>query len=144
MAKKKPSRKKTTAVPTRAAQAQTALRETWASTTRALSAAEAEVQKQVKSLLKRNKLSVDDATTLLRQFQARVAKERAKRMQELEARARAVQSRVRRESRNAGRFVAEAVQSTLAALNIPSRKEVAELTRKVDALSKKIDKLRKK
>ena len=144
MAKKKQSRKKTAVVPTRAAQAQAALRETWASTTRALSAAEAEVQKQLKSLLKRNKMSVDDATTLLRQFQARVAKERAKRMKELEARAGAVQSRVQRESRNAGRFVAEAVQSTLAALNIPSRKEVAELTRKVDALSKKIDKLRKK
>jgi hypothetical protein len=68
----------------------------------------------------------------------------AARMKDFEAGASAVQSRVRSESRNAGRFVAEAVQATLAALNIPSRKEVAELTRKVDTLSKKIDKLRKK
>lgn len=143
MAKKK-SPKKIAAVPTRAAQAQDVLRQTWASTTRALSAAEGEVQKQVKSLMKRNKLSVADATVLLRQFRARVAKERAKRMKELDLRASAVSKRVQRESRNAGKYVAEAVQSTLAALNIPSRKEVAELTRKVDTLSKKIDKLRKK
>jgi len=144
MAKKKTSRKKPAPAPTRAGQAQTVLRDTWASTAKALSAAEVEVQQQLTSLLKRNKISVADATTMLRQFKLRAAKMRAQRMRELEAGASAVQSRVQRESRNAGRFITGAVQSTLAALNIPSRKEVAELTRKVDALSKKIDKLRKK
>ncbi len=142
MAKK--NKKKTVAVKTRTAQAQAVLRHTWDNTTRALSSAEAEVEKQVKALMKRNKLSVDDAATLLRQLKARLAKERTKRLKELETRASAVQRRVQHESRNAGKFVAEAVQSTLAALNIPSRQEVAELTRKVDALSKKIDQLRRK
>jgi polyhydroxyalkanoate synthesis regulator phasin len=39
--------------------------------------------------------------------------------------------------------VENAVQATLARLNIPSRGEIQALTRKVDELSRKIDRLRR-
>ncbi len=42
-----------------------------------------------------------------------------------------------------GRYADEAVQGALAALNIPSRREVHELTRRVEELSRKIDGFRR-
>lgn len=125
---------------TASARAQQMLR----STVDALSAAEQEVEKQVKGLLKRNRINMDEAADMLKQFQTRVDKERRKGAKELERRLRTLQTRVKKERHHVAKLAAEGVQSALAALNIPSRKEVSELTRKVDELSKKIDRLRRK
>lgn len=120
------------------------IEETWTATLGALTRAEAELQKQVRALIKRNKLPVEDATRLVNDFQARVGRERRKARKDLETWLRSMQSRVKKERTHVSRLATEAVQSALATFNIPSRKEVADLTRKVDELSRKIDSLRRR
>jgi polyhydroxyalkanoate synthesis regulator phasin len=120
------------------------IEETWTATLAALTRAEAELEKQVKALIKKNKIPVADATRLLNDFQARVARERKNARKDLETWLRGMQTRVKKERSHVTKLANEAVQSALATFNIPSRKEVADLTRKVDELSKKIDSLRRR
>lgn len=129
---------------TASARAQQALRTTWNNTVDTLTSAEQQVEKQVKGLLKKNTLNVGEAADRLKHLQARVEKERKKGLKQFEARFKSLQARAKKERHNVAKLASEAVQSTLAALNIPSRHEVAELTRKVDELSRRIDRLRKK
>jgi polyhydroxyalkanoate synthesis regulator phasin len=119
------------------------IKETWDSTLAALTAAEQEVERQIKALLKRNKIGTQDAATALKDLGARFDQERKKAARELEGRLGELQSRIETERRSLGRRMDEAVHGTLASLNIPSRKEIGELTRKVDELSRKIDGFRK-
>ena len=115
------------------------LREAWATTQQALVSAEAEMEKQVKGLLKKNKIDPREAAKALRNLGARVHKGRKKALKQVEARLSTLQARVHKERLVVGRMVDDAVKTALATFNIPSRKEVAELTRKVDELSQKID-----
>lgn len=119
------------------------LRDTWASTLESLTQAEAEVEKQVKALIKKNKLTPAEASALIKKIGTRVEKQRKKALGELETRLKGVQARIKKERKNAAKMIEEAVRATLATFNIPSREEVAELTRKVDELSKKIDALKR-
>jgi polyhydroxyalkanoate synthesis regulator phasin len=115
------------------------LRETWASTLDALTAAEGKVEKQIKGLLKQNRMGAGDAAEMLKDLGARLARERKKALKQLDVRLTALQARLHKDRRVVRRMVDDAVKGTLAAFNIPSRHEVAELTKKVDELSKKID-----
>jgi len=123
--------------------AQQVLREGWKSAIDALGRAEAEVEVRVKQLLRSNRINVEDAAELLREFRKGVEKERTRGMRELEARLGELRQRLGREGRNVAKAVDEAVQSGMAALNIPSRREVALLTKKVDELSRRIASLRR-
>lgn len=96
------------------------LRETWSQTVASLASAEVAVEKQVRRLLQRNRISTQDASTLLEHVNALVSRER----------------------KVVARMAGQAAQSALATFNIPSRQEVQELTRKVDQLSRKIDSVR--
>jgi hypothetical protein len=118
------------------------LRGTWDSTLVALTAAEQEVAQQVRQLLKRNRIQARDAAGVLRELGSRAEVERRKAMKELEGRLSTLQSRMRKERKVVGQAVGEAVTGALARLNIPSRREVTELTRKVDQLGAKIDAFR--
>ena len=80
----------------------------------------------------------------LRKLGLRVEKGRKKALKQVEARLATLQARVHKERLVAGRMVDDAVKAALATFNIPSRKEVAELTRKVDELSRKIDGLKRR
>jgi len=93
------------------------IRETWDAAVEAVTSAEAEAERQLRLLLARNRIEPKKARAALA----------------------AVGKRVEKERRNLSRLVEEAVRGTLVALNIPSRHEVSELTRKVDELSRKID-----
>jgi polyhydroxyalkanoate synthesis regulator phasin len=137
------ARRSTSRVRPVARQAADRLRETWSDTVARVSAAEKKVEKQVRRLLERNQIGTTDAATLLHDVNARVAKERKRAARQLEARLAAVQARARKERQVVARMASEAAQGALAAFNIPSRKEVHELTRKVDQLSRKIDSLRR-
>ena len=119
--------------------AQNPLRKTWNETVEALNTAEARMQKEVRGLLQRNKISTKDAATMLKDVRALVNRGRKKGFKQVEARFAIVQARVGQERRHLGKMVDKAVQSALAAFNVPSRQEVHELTRKVNELSKKID-----
>ena len=114
------------------------LRETWDKALRSLSAAEAELQKQVRSLMKGKGIGADAAQSL-RSLGHRLDKERRKLAREIESRVSSLQARMQKERKSVTRVVDDTVRGALAALNIPSRQEINELTRKVDELSRKID-----
>lgn len=120
------------------------LRETWSATLATLASAEAEVEKQIRTLLKNNNISAKDARSALKDLRTRIDRERRKGLKQLDSRLQGLQTRIRKERKNVSRMVEEGVQSALAALNIPSRKEVADLTAKVEQLSRKIDTVRRK
>jgi hypothetical protein len=115
------------------------LREGWDATLRRLAAAEQDLEKQVRALLMRKGIDVKDASRALAGWRARAGRERRKALAALEGRMKPLQARLRKERKSAGRAVQGGVQSALAALNIPSRDEIAQLTRKVEALSRKLD-----
>jgi polyhydroxyalkanoate synthesis regulator phasin len=119
------------------------VRDTWHSTLIALTTAEQEVEKQIRELLKRNHITSKDAAAVLRDLGSRAEVERRKAMKDLESRLGSLQKRMKKERKVVGRAVGEAVTGALASLNIPSRREVTELTKKVDQLGSKIDKFRK-
>jgi polyhydroxyalkanoate synthesis regulator phasin len=133
------SRKKSTARRSVSRPAPELLRDAWHQTVRALTEAEAEVERQIKGLLKRNRIKAPDASRALSQITGRIQKERRQAVTDFEARLKRVQKQVRKERRALDKMVEDAVQSTLASFNIPSRKEVTELTRKVNQLSRKLD-----
>jgi hypothetical protein len=115
-AKKKAARR--VAAPARKARSR--LEKTWKETRAALSSAEGTVEKRVKV------------------WRGRLDREGRKALKQFEGRLSVLQTRARRERRAIARMVDEAVQRTLAALNIPSRQEVHELTRRVEELSRKV------
>ena len=120
------------------------LRDRWHSTLVALTTAEQEVEKQIRQLLKRNRIQARDAAGVLRELGSRAEVERRKAMKELEERLGSLQARMKKERKVVGRAVGEAVTGALASLNIPSRREVTELTKKVDQLGTKIETFRKR
>lgn len=120
------------------------LRDTWHATLEALTSAEKEMEKQVRLLLKKNKISAKEAQAMLKDLSAQVQTQRKRALKELEARLKSLQARVKKERKAVGRVVDEAVKGALASLNIPSRQEVAELTRKVEELSRKIDSFKRR
>jgi polyhydroxyalkanoate synthesis regulator phasin len=120
------------------------LRDAWQQTLRALGAAEAEVERQIRALLKRNRIQAPDASRALSEIAGRIQKERRQAVEDFEARIEGLQKQIRKERRAIDKLVEDAVESTLASFNIPSRKEVKDLTRKVDQLSRKLDALPKR
>lgn len=119
------------------------LRKTWATTVEAITAAEGDLEKQVKSVLKRNKISTKDASAMFKDLSALIGRERKKALRDFEKRLGAIQARAVKQRKVVGRAVDEALQSALASFNIPTRQEVHDLTRKVDELSHKIDRYRR-
>jgi polyhydroxyalkanoate synthesis regulator phasin len=144
MAKRTMTRRKTAKRKVTPRTAGARLRDTWSATLATLASAEAEVEKQIRTLLKNNNISAKDARSALRDLRTRIDRERKKALKQLDTRLQGLQTRIRKERKNVSRMVEDGVQSALAALNIPSRKEVADLTAKVEQLSRKIDTVRRK
>jgi len=145
MAKRKTAKRKVVAKRKVAAKTAGArIRDTWAATLATLASAEAEVENQIRVLLKNNKISAKDARAALRDLRSRIDRERKKALKQLDARLKGLQARIRKERKTVTKMVEDGVQSALAALNIPSRQEVTDLTGKVEQLSRKIDSIRRK
>jgi len=142
-AKKKPARRARTARKTTLDQAARRIGKTWKETQAALSSAEATVEKRVKALAKRGGVDTRQAGQALQAWGHRLERERKKAVKQIEARVAELQGRARKEKKALTRTVDDAVRRTLAALNIPSRSEVQELTRRVEELSKRIDRFRR-
>jgi polyhydroxyalkanoate synthesis regulator phasin len=92
--------------------------------------------------MKDKQLTGRDASTALRDLRKRLEKERKKAARGLDARIGVLQARVVKEGQALGRSAESAVQRALSALNVPNRADVGRLTRKVEELSRKIDRLR--
>ena len=132
MAKKKQATKaKTTTTGAR-------IRVAWADAVKALGSAQTNLEGELGKVLRRNKIGTKDAATMLKDVRALAERQRQRAAKELRARAADLQTRVQKERKVAARAVDDAVRSALAALNIPSRAEVAHLTRKVEELTKKV------
>ncbi len=138
-AKKKTARRRMRAV----SKAGNGLAITWEGTREALGTAEAALERQVRMLMKRGTARTQQAADARMAWSGRMQRERRKAMKQMEERLSLLQTRARKERRNMGRYADEAVQGALAALNIPSRREVHELTRRVEELSRKIDGFRR-
>lgn len=121
-----------------------AVRDSWHATLIALTTAEQEVEKQIRELLKRNHITPKDGARILRELGSRAEVERRKAMKELDGRLGSLQKRMQKERKVVGRAVGEAVTGALSTLNIPSRREVLDLTKKVDQLGAKIEKFGKR
>lgn len=134
MTKKKATKKSTTKAETTGAR----IRVAWADAVKTLGSAQANLEGELRKVLRRNQIGTKDATTMLKDVRALAERERKKAAKELRARAAMLQVRVQKEGKVAARAVDDAVRSALAALNIPSRAEVASLARKVDELNKKV------
>ena len=133
-AKKKAARRAVTP----ARKAKSRLEKTWEETQAALSSAEGKVEKRVKELVKRSGVDTRQATKTLKAWGGRLDRERKKALKQVEGGLSSLQVRARKERSALARTVDEAVRRTLAALNIPSRQEVHELTRRVEELSRKV------
>jgi hypothetical protein len=114
------------------------LQKTWKETQAALSSAEGKVEKRVRELVKRSGVDTRQATQTLKEWRGRLDRERKKAVKQVEGRLSGLQTRARKERRTLARMVDEAVRRTLAALNIPSRQEVHQLTLRVEELSRKV------
>jgi hypothetical protein len=110
----------------------------WNRALEALAVAEAEVARQVTVLVRKNRLGAGDVQAVVKGVGARLAKERASAQKRLGSAAKGLQTRIVEERKALGHAIEEGVQRTLASLNIPSRKEVAALTRKVDELARAV------
>jgi polyhydroxyalkanoate synthesis regulator phasin len=119
------------------------LEKTWTDTQAALGSAEAAVEKRVKALVRRSGVDTRQARQTLATWRQRLHRERKKATKQFESRLAVLQTRARKERRVFTRAVEDAVQRTLAALNIPSRHEVHELTRRIEELSRRIDRFRR-
>ena len=134
-----PAKKRTTRrAPAPARRAKSRLQQTWKETQAALSSAEGKVEKRVKEIVKRSGVDTRQATRTLKAWGGRLDRERKKAVKQVEGRISTLQVRARKERRALARMVDEAVQRTLAALNIPSRQEVHQLTLRVEELSRKV------
>jgi hypothetical protein len=142
-AKKKVARRARTARPAPIRGAAGRFKRTWKETRSALSSAEATVERRVKALARRSGVDTRQATQTLQAWGHRLERERKKALRQVEGRLADLQTRARKERRALTRNVDDAVRRTLAALNIPSRNEVQELTRRVEELSRKVDRFRR-
>ncbi len=89
----------------------------WLATLGAFSLAEEEVNRFVKRLVDRGSLSQEEGKKMIDELKTKVKKNRL----------------------DFGKMMEESVSKALEKLNIPSKEEVHELTRKVEALTKKIE-----
>jgi hypothetical protein len=119
------------------------LKEAWQRAKQALGAAEVRTAKRVKALIESNRGSVEEAAAALARFGAELAKQRERRLGEIQAQLETFSERLGKERRRVAKLARQKAQGALAGLDIPSRREVTELTRKVEELGRKIDSLRK-
>jgi len=136
-----PQKKKTAAkaAPKKPATTAEALRQRWQAALQSLSAAEGEVEAQWRQLVKKSGLQGKDAGKALQELRVRFDRERKRALAGLETGAQRFQERVKEEGAVLSGKANQAMRNALVAFNIPSREEVAALTRKVDELSRKID-----
>jgi hypothetical protein len=145
MPAKKPAKKKAARrrPAVRVGKAKRRFEKTWKDTQAALGSAETAVEKRVKALVRRSGVDTRQASQTLATWRHRLDRERKKAVKQVEGRLAVLQARARKERRAFARAVEDAVQRTLAALNIPSRREVHELTRRIEELSRRIDRFRR-
>ena len=119
------------------------LERTWTDTRRALRSAEERVSRKVAELVQQSGLPTREVVKRAEAWRARLGQQGRKARRQALARLAELQQRARRDGRAFGRSVDDTVARALAALNIPTRHEVQELSRRVERLSARVDRLRR-
>ncbi len=116
-----------------------ALAGTWNETREALGTAQQALRRRVRSLVREGGNRSQQAGELITTWRRRFERERRKALKQAEQRFATLQTQARRERKALFRAVEDRLQGALAALNIPSRQEVHDLTQRVEQLSRRID-----
>ena len=119
------------------------LERTWTDTRSALRSAEARVGRKVAELVEQSGLPTHELQQRAEAWRVRLGQEGRKARKRALAGLAELQKRARRDGRSLSRGVDDAVARALAALNIPTRQEVQELSRQVARLSARVDRLRR-
>jgi molybdenum-dependent DNA-binding transcriptional regulator ModE len=117
----------------------TGFERTWAQAQARLSGAEVRVEKEIRALARRMGIDTRQASKHVKEWNRLLDREVRKASRRIDTGLEEFDRAVKKEQRALGRMVDEAVGKALAALNIPTRREVQSLTRKVHQLSRKID-----
>ncbi len=128
-AARKAAKAATSAAKAEAKQGAGMLQDYWDAGVDAYNTAEAEARRQINLLVKSKRLRESDAVKALANIRTRFDQERKKAAKTVKT----LEARVKKERKAIGTMVDDAVKGTLATLNIPSRQEVAELTRRAIA-----------
>ncbi len=120
-----------------------ALAGTWNEAREALGTAEQAVRRRVRALAREGGNRSQQAGELLTTWRRRLERERRKALKQAEQGFATLQTRARRERKVLFRAVEDRLQGAMAALNIPSRQEVHDLSRRVEQLSRQIDGFRR-
>lgn len=119
------------------------LEKTWDDTRRALRSAEATVGKRVAALAQRSGLEPREVMRQAEQWRSRLDREGRKARKRVSAQLGELRQRASRDRRALTRAVDGGVARALAALNIPTRREVQQLQRRVEELKARVERLRR-
>ncbi len=104
----------------------------------------ATLEQRARALMKTSGVDPDKAAERLAALRQRLDRERRKAVKRVEGRLVGLRARARKERRVLTSKADEAVHRALVALDIPSRKELHELTRRIEDLTRKIDALQRR
>ena len=118
------------------------LEKTWDDTRRALRSAEVIVGKRVAALVQRSGLEPREVIRQAELWRGRLDREGKKARKRVEARLVQLKHRATRDRHSLTKSVDDAVARALGALNIPTRREVQQLQRRVEELKARVERLR--
>jgi poly(hydroxyalkanoate) granule-associated protein len=118
------------------------LEKSWNETRRALRSAEETVGRRVAALVERSGLEPREVMRQAELWRSRLDREGRKARKRVEARLGELRQRAKRNRQTLARSVDDAVAQALAALNIPTRREVQQLQRRVEELKARVERLR--
>ena len=118
------------------------LEKTWNDTRRALRSAEVTVGKRVAALVQKSGLEPREVMRQAQLWRSRLDREGKKARKRVAARLVQLKHRATRDRRSLSKSVDDAVARALGALNIPTRREVQQLQRRVEELKLQVERLR--
>jgi hypothetical protein len=118
------------------------LKDRWERAVAALSAAEMQLEEQVRTIMKERKLTGRDAAAALAAVRKRLERERKSASKQLHARFARLQSSARKQGKALGRAAGQTAQRALASLSIPTREDLGRLTTRVEELAHRLEGLR--
>jgi hypothetical protein len=118
------------------------LEKTWNDTRRALRSAEVTVGKRVAALVQKSGLEPREVIRQAELWRGRLDREGKKARKRVAARLVQLKHRATRDRRSLSKSVDDAVARALGALNIPTRREVQQLQRRVEELKARVERLR--
>lgn len=114
------------------------MRETWSAAVTALTSAEEQMAHQLRLMLRRNHITPAAAATALSDLRERFTRERTRARRRIDEGVGDIAARLDQERKVVSRALDSAVHGALASFDIPTRREVAQLTKKVEELTRRV------